>query len=95
MTVITFAGPLIEWRGPSPFHFVALPEPTLSEVREMAKLLSYGWGVVPVLARSGETEWSTSLFPKSGGYLLPIKDIVRKAEAISLGQTRDFTLTFR
>lgn len=95
MSVISFSGPLIEWRGPSPFHFVALPEQTVGEVQEMAKLLSYGWGVVPVIAHSGGTEWSTSLFPKSGGYLLPVKDSVRKTLGISLGQIREFTLTFR
>jgi hypothetical protein len=37
-----------------------------------------------VNARIGETEWKTSLFPKDGRYLVPIKDLVRKAESLEL-----------
>jgi hypothetical protein len=50
-------------------------------------MLSYGWGVIPVRVRIGETGFETSLFPKDGGYLVPIKDIVRKAEGLVLGET--------
>jgi hypothetical protein len=31
--------------------------------------------------------FETSLFPKDGGYLVPIKDVVRKAEGLVLGDT--------
>ena len=50
--------------------------------------VSYGWGVIPVTVRIGEHEFTTSLFPKDGGYLVPIKDMVRKAEGLVLGDTR-------
>ncbi len=47
--------------------------------------MSYGWGMVPVTATLGGTEWTTSLFPKDGQYLVPIKDAVRSAERIEVG----------
>lgn len=82
---VAFEGSVIHWRGPAPFHFVALPEPAAAAVRSVAPLVSYGWGVIPVSARIGGTTWTTSLFPKDGGYLLPVKDAVRRAEQIDLG----------
>lgn len=33
----------------------------------------------------GATEWTTSLWPKDGGYVVPLKDRVRRAERIGLG----------
>ena len=41
--------------------------------------------MIPVTARVGTTDWTTSLFPKDGRYLIPIKDLVRKAEGLTLG----------
>lgn len=81
----SFEGPLFHWRGPSPFHFVRVAPEWSEALRRAASLTSYGWGVVPVRVRVGATEWSTSLFPKDGGYLLPIKDAVRKAEQLQIG----------
>ena len=46
---------------------------------------SYGWGVVPVTARVGSTEFTTALFPRDGGYLVPVKVAVQRAEAIGRG----------
>ncbi len=51
----------------------------------MAALATYGWGVIPVEARIGEIVFTTSLFPKDGGYLLPLKDAVRKPQGLSAG----------
>ena len=90
---ITFRGVLFEWRGPSPFHFVALPEAEVDDVREVAALASYGWGVIPVAARIGATSFTTSLFPKDGGYLLPVKDAVRRAERLAIGDEVAVRLT--
>ncbi|MDO6415928.1 DUF1905 domain-containing protein [Sphingomonas sp. BIUV-7] len=82
---IGFTAPVIHWRGPSPFHFVAIPSAYEGEVSYAARLASYGWGVVPVEACIGDTDFRTSLFPKAGGYLLPLRIAVRRAEAIALG----------
>jgi hypothetical protein len=80
-----FDGTVIEWRGPAPYYFVPLPDGAAADIREVASMASYGWGVIPVLARIGDVEFETSLFPKDGGYLLPLKDAVRKPERIEVG----------
>jgi hypothetical protein len=88
-----FAGELIEWRGPAPFYYVAIPAEVRAEIKEAAKVLSYGWGVVPARATIGATDYATSLFPKSGAYLLPVKNAVRLPEKLVLGQLVEVALT--
>ena len=39
----------------------------------------------PVRATIGGTDFRTSLIPKDGGYLVPVKTMVRKAEDLDLG----------
>ncbi len=82
---LDFDGELWFWRGPSPFHFVTVPGNESAEIHAVAALVTYGWGVIPVLAEIGETSWTTSLFPKDGGYVVPIKAAVRKRERLELG----------
>jgi hypothetical protein len=80
-----FVGVVIEWRGPAPFFFVAVPPEWVGEVRYAARLASYGWGVVPVQAVAGDVAFTTSLFPRDDGYLLPLKAAVRAKGRIGLG----------
>lgn len=80
-----FAGRVMEWRGPSPYYFVPVPDEESADIREVAAMASYGWGVIPVEARIGEVVFRTSLFPKDGRYLLPLKAAVRKRQGISAG----------
>ena len=82
---LTFTGELWFWRGPAPWHFVSVPEDDCRELAAASSLVSYGWGVIPVAAQVGATRWTTSLFPKDGGYLLPLKDAVRKPHGLSPG----------
>ena len=82
-----FTGEIIYWRGPSPFHYVPVPEQESAAIKVVSSELTYGWGVIPVLVQIGDTEWETSLFPKDGRYLVPVKDLVRKAELLDLGDT--------
>jgi hypothetical protein len=82
---IEFTGEVFEWRGPAPFFYVAVPDAESAEVRAVASAVTYGWGMVPVTARIGGTEWRTSLFPKDGRYLVPLKVAVRKAEGFGAG----------
>jgi len=91
--IVEFAGPVWEWRGPAPYHFVAVPELEAERIRDVAAMVTYGWGVIPAAAATGRTEWTTSLFPKQGGYLLPVKDAVRRAEGIRIGDVIEVTLT--
>ena len=82
---LTFTGPMFEWRGPAPYFFVAVPPDEAEELQEAAALVSYGWGMVPVTARIGATEWTTSLWPREGSYVVPLKDAIRSAEGINDG----------
>jgi hypothetical protein len=82
---ITFSGEMWFWRGPSPFHFISVPEPQSAKIREIATHVSYGWGVIPAEVTIGETSWSTSLIPKDGLYLVPLKNAIRFGEKIELG----------
>lgn len=85
MEEILFEAAIIEWRGPAPFLFAAVPGEHVGAIRYAALSESYGWGVVPVVATVGETEFATSLFPRDGVYLLPIKVAVQKSEGVGLG----------
>ena len=82
---IEFSGEVWYWRGPAPFFFVTVPEDDSRELKAVSGAVTYGWGMIPVRARIGETTWKTSLFPKDGRYLVPLKDAVRRAEAIGEG----------
>jgi hypothetical protein len=84
---LEFSGPIIIWRGPAPWYFVAVPDRQSRDIESVSKLVTYGWGVIPVRARIGATHWETSLFPKDGRYLVPIKAGVRKAEKLNQGDT--------
>jgi hypothetical protein len=84
---IQFKGKIIYWRGPSPYLFVAVPKKSSRDIKAISALVTYGWGVIPVHARIGTTEWKTSLFPKEGRYLVPIRMSVQKSENLDVGDT--------
>ncbi|MGG5258575.1 DUF1905 domain-containing protein [Phycicoccus avicenniae] len=84
---LEFSGEVVEWRGPAPHHFVVVPEAEAARIHEVARLATYGWGCIPVTGRLGESDFTTSLFPKDGGYLVPLKVAVRRREDVHLGDT--------
>ncbi|MDP9101154.1 MAG: DUF1905 domain-containing protein [Actinomycetota bacterium] len=84
---LEFAGEVWFWKGPAPWHYVTVPEPESAEIAAVASAVTYGWGVIPVTATVGGTTWTTSLFPKDGRYLVPLKAAVRRAEEIELGES--------
>jgi hypothetical protein len=92
---LTIAGRVIEWRGPAPYYYLPVPDAESADIREVAAMATYGWGVIPVVARIGGTEFTTSLFPKDGRYLLPLKDAVRKPQKITAGDEITAELTVR
>jgi hypothetical protein len=83
----TFDAELFEWRGPAPYVWLSLPDDVCDYVRAQASEATYGWGAIPVAARIGETEWETSLLPRDGGYVLPVKVLVRRQESVDKGDT--------
>lgn len=80
--VIEFEGRIFYWRGPAPFLFVEVSDEDSQKLKIISERVSYGWGMIPVIARVGATEWKTSLFPKDGRYLVPIRSSVQKAEKL-------------
>ena len=82
---INFTGTIFFWRGPAPWFFVTIPAEQSREIKAISKIVTYGWGVIPVHVRIGKTEWTTSLFPKDDLYIVPIKASVRKAEKLEEG----------
>ena len=93
--IIEFEGTVIYWRGPSPFIFVAVPEGPSRDLKAISAMVTYGWGVIPVHVRIGKTEWSTSLFPKDGRYLVPIKVSVQRSENLVVGDHVSIRLEVR
>jgi hypothetical protein len=90
---LKFSGQLWFWKGPAPWHFITVPEDECREMATTASFVSYGWGMIPVAARIGETRWTTSLFPKDGRYIVPVKAWVRQAEGLEVGDTVTVRLT--
>ncbi|MGI8701225.1 MAG: DUF1905 domain-containing protein [Nocardioidaceae bacterium] len=84
---LEFSGEIWFWRGPAPWHFVTVPNDECGELEAASAFVTYGWGMIPVRARIQDTEWETSLFPKDGRYIVPVKAEVRRAEALEVGDT--------
>ncbi|MCU1528704.1 MAG: hypothetical protein JWP75_2467 [Frondihabitans sp.] len=90
---LEFSGPVWFWRGPAPFHFVTVPDEESAEIAAVAAAVTYGWGMIPVTVRIGETEVTTSLWPKDGAYIVPVKKAVQLAESIDVGDVVGVTVT--
>ncbi|MCL7453337.1 MAG: DUF1905 domain-containing protein [Anaerolineae bacterium] len=92
---IEFDGRIWYWKGPAPWFFVTMPAEDSGFLKAMAGHVTYGWGVIPVQVRVGKTAWQTSLFPKDGRYLVPIKASVRQAEHLEEGDNVTIQLNVR
>jgi hypothetical protein len=90
---LEFSGEVWFWKGPAPHHFVTVPDDECAAIESAARLVTYGWGMVPVAARIGGTAWTTSLFPKDGAYIVPLKVLVRQAEGVGVGDVVTIHLT--
>ena len=93
--IIEFNGKIWFWKGPAPFFFVTVPAKHSRDIKAISRLVTYGWGVIPVHVRIGKTEFKTSLFPKENRYLVPIKASVRKAENLEEGDKVTIRLEVR
>ncbi len=88
------------WRAadpnvPAAWHFLTIDGQLSAEIRYAALERTGGFGSVKVDALIGKTRWSTSLFPskEAGGYMLPLKAAVRKAEGLAAGDDIQVSLT--
>lgn len=82
---LEFSGTLWYWRGPAPWYFITVPPDQCHDLQAILTLVTYGWGMIPVQAQIGKSTWMTSMFPKDGGYIVPIKTSIRKAEKLEEG----------
>jgi hypothetical protein len=51
--------------------------------------------MIPATVHIGKTTYKTSLWPKDGGYIVPIKDKVRLGEGLVVGDTVTLELAIR
>lgn len=79
---LEFNAKLWTWHGPAPWYFVTVPEEQGRDLKANLKLLTYGWGMIPANVQIGQTEWKTSLFPKDGRYLVPVKRVSAKRKTL-------------
>lgn len=91
--LLEFTGEVWFWKGPAPWHFVTVPDDESADLEAASAYVTYGWGMIPVTARIGETDWPTSLWPKDGAYVVPLKAWVRKAEGLEIGDTVTVSLS--
>jgi hypothetical protein len=87
-----FDGDVWFWKGPAPWYFVTVPAKQCEDLKHVLRRVTYGWGMIPATVRIGGTEWKTSLWPKDGSYIVPLKTVVREAEHIEEGDTVTVTL---
>ena len=80
-----FKAEMWEWRGPAPFYFLSVPDAQAEEIRETAKLVTYGWGMIPIKAEIGGIAFTTSMFAKNGTYVVPVKNVVRVPLKLEVG----------
>lgn len=88
---LTITGSMWYWRGPAPHYFVSVPEDEALQLKDASKLVTYGWGMIPVSVGIIGLEYDTSLFPKDGGYIVPIRADVRTR--LGLEEDQDITIS--
>lgn len=95
MEAFTVTTPLWRWQSataPAAWFFVTIGGEAADGIRLAAISGQWldgrrGFGSARVEATIGDTVWKTSVFPhrESGGWLLPVKAAVRKAEGLTEG----------
>ncbi|MCY1718306.1 DUF1905 domain-containing protein [Microbacterium sp. SL62] len=89
---LRFTGTIWYWRGPAPFHFVSVPAAEAAMIAEVATVVTYGWGMIPASVTIGRTTVTTSLWPKDGGYVVPVKKALQDAEGLGVDDEVELTL---
>ncbi len=79
------SGEIWHWRGPAPHHFITIPIELATELKILSPSVTYGWGMIPVKVTIQNITYETSLWPKNGLYIVPIKAAVRKALELEIG----------
>ena len=88
-------------KAPASWHFLTLDGEVAEAIDALALMrrLEFGrkrgWGSMKVRATIGDTSWDTSIFPAKdiGGWLLPVKASIRKAEGVVAGDAVEVAIT--
>lgn len=88
-------------KAPASWHFLTLEGEVAEAIHALALMrrLEFGrkrgWGSMKVRSTIGDTDWDTSIFPAKdlGGWLLPVKASVRKAEGLVAGDSVEVRVT--
>jgi hypothetical protein len=88
-------------KAPASWHFITIEGDVAEAIHATAIMRRLegerrkGWGSIKVTATIGETRWDTSIFPAKdvGGWMLPVKAAVRKAEGLVAGDAVTVQLT--
>lgn len=88
-------------KAPASWHFLTIEGEAAEAIHALALMRRLengrrrGWGAMKVHVTIGETDWDTSIFPDkgSGGWLLPVKAAVRKAEELVVGDQIQVSVT--
>ncbi len=88
-------------KAPASWHFLTIEGEAADAIHALALMRRLesgrrrGWGAMKVRAAIGDTAWETSIFPdkSSGGWMLPVKAAVRKAEGLVAGDTVQVCVT--
>ncbi|MEV7609952.1 DUF1905 domain-containing protein [Microbacterium sp. NPDC089320] len=89
---LRFSGEIWFWRGPAPFHFVTVPPVESEMIGDVANVVTYGWGMIPASVTIGSTTVTTALWPKDGGYIVPIKKALQDSERVTVDDLVEITL---
>lgn len=99
--IVRFSAPLIHWEleGFTGLGFVSITGEAEEAIRgyELMRRLELGkrrgFGSVKVNVTLGDSRWSTSVFPaKEGGWFLPIKKAIQRAEGLDEGDLLEIEL---
>ncbi len=92
-----FTSTLWQWsaKESTTWVFATVPKDVSDEIKDVPRPLKRGFGSVRVDVAIGGSRWRTSVFPdsESGCYVLPVKKSVRTAEALTIDDVVDVTLT--
>ena len=90
LVLVAFEAELWIWdaRRADTWVFVTVPAKQSEEIRDATDGPRRGFGSVRVAVAIGGSRWRTSIFPDKsrGGYVLPVKWSVRRAEGLDVGE---------
>jgi hypothetical protein len=91
---LEFSGEIVFWRGPAPWHFVAVPDDQSRAIADVGGSASYGWGCIPVTGGAGYLSTTQFEFAFAASYKGPAR-VFRVTPDSALVTVTDDTLRAR